>query len=289
VIYLHGNGGGRLDALDTVRTLLPCGISVLALDFTGSGLSDGDYVSLGYWEKNDVATAVAYLRETGRVTTIGLWGRSMGAVTALLYTREDPSIAAMVLDSPFCSLQRVAEELVCSMPISTIQRAPRLTRFAVGLGLRAMRTSIRKRAHFDLRTLELLDLVTQCFIPSLFVHGEFDTFVRPQHSEDLYIRYAGDKNRVVVDGDHNSMRPQFFMDSAVIFFTNTLFSGDARPPLNLPQQIQQLPSSTHTSASEHSYTDELSAEEVELIMESSVVMTHTAEQNLQAGLGPNSG
>lgn len=32
----------------------------------------------------------------------------MGAVTAILYSMEDPSIASMVLDSPFCSLQKVS-------------------------------------------------------------------------------------------------------------------------------------------------------------------------------------
>lgn len=63
-------------------------------------MSDGEYVSLGYWEKQDVAAVVEYLRGTGRITTIGLWGRSMGAVTALLYSREDPSVAAMVT---YCS------------------------------------------------------------------------------------------------------------------------------------------------------------------------------------------
>lgn len=84
-------------------------------------------MSLGAWEKYDVAAVVQYLRGTMRCSTIGillfiyyycyiiftnfnikgLWGRSMGAVTAILYSMEDPSIASMVLDSPFCSLQKV--------------------------------------------------------------------------------------------------------------------------------------------------------------------------------------
>lgn len=32
----------------------------------------------------------------GSTSTIGLWGRSMGAVTALLYSQRDPSVAGMV-------------------------------------------------------------------------------------------------------------------------------------------------------------------------------------------------
>ncbi len=35
------------------------------------------------------------------MTTVGIWGRSMGAATALLYSHIDPSIAGMLLDSPY--------------------------------------------------------------------------------------------------------------------------------------------------------------------------------------------
>ena len=35
-------------------------------------------------------------------------------------------------------------------------------------------------------------------------------------------RFKGDKNLIKFDGDHNSGRPGFFHDSAVIFFINTL-------------------------------------------------------------------
>jgi dienelactone hydrolase len=67
-------------------------------------MSEGDYISLGWYERDDLAVVVEYLRGTGKVSTIGLWGRSMGAVTALLHGDRDPSIAGMVLDSPFSDL-----------------------------------------------------------------------------------------------------------------------------------------------------------------------------------------
>jgi len=38
----------------------------------------------------------------------------------------------------------------------------------------------------------------------------------------LHDSYAGDKNLIKFDGDHNSSRPEFFNNSAVIFFVNTL-------------------------------------------------------------------
>jgi pimeloyl-ACP methyl ester carboxylesterase len=196
-----------------VHTLLPADVSVLALDFAGSGLSEGDYVTLGFWEQYDVACVVKYLREANRCSTIGLWGRSMGAVTAILYSIMDPTIASMVLDSPFCSLQKIAEDLVLN--VETLQKVPRFTKFAVGLAMKPIRSTIKKKAKFDIKSLEILDLIGKCFIPALFIHGRDDNFVLPMHSELLYNLYSGDKNRIVVDGNHNSMRPNFFMDSAV--------------------------------------------------------------------------
>ena len=88
------------------------GMTVMAFDFSGCGKSEGEWVTLGYKEQDDLATVVKYLRTTRRVSVIGLWGRSMGAVTSIFYTAKEPAeIGGMVLDSPFCNLNRLTLEL----------------------------------------------------------------------------------------------------------------------------------------------------------------------------------
>ena len=63
VIYCHGNCGSRLDALDVVYELcLDMDITVVGFDFAGSGLSDGEHVSLGYYEQQDLEAVVKYMR-----------------------------------------------------------------------------------------------------------------------------------------------------------------------------------------------------------------------------------
>ena len=42
------------------------------------------------------------------------------------------------------------------------------------------------------------------------------------HSEELFDKYAGDKNIIIVEGDHNSPRPKFMFDSASIFLQTCL-------------------------------------------------------------------
>lgn len=94
-----------------VTTASPLRIMLFCFDFAGSGISEGEYISLGWFERDDLATCIEHLRSTGRVTRIALWGRSMGAFTAILHADRDPSIAGLVLDSPFVSLRDLATEL----------------------------------------------------------------------------------------------------------------------------------------------------------------------------------
>lgn len=74
----------------------------------------------------------------------------------------------------------------------------------------------------DIEKLNPLDFVETCFIPALFIVAKGDDFVRPHHGEALYEKYSGDKNLIRVEGDHNSDRPFFMMDSVSIFFHNVL-------------------------------------------------------------------
>ncbi|KAL7212220.1 hypothetical protein ACSBR2_014985 [Camellia fascicularis] len=52
VIYSHGNSGCRADASEAAIILLPSNITVFTLDFSGSGLSGGEHVTLGWNEVN---------------------------------------------------------------------------------------------------------------------------------------------------------------------------------------------------------------------------------------------
>ncbi|WOK95258.1 hypothetical protein Cni_G03965 [Canna indica] len=223
VIYCHGNSGCRADANEAAVILLPSNITLFTLDFSGSGLSEGEYVSLGWHEKDDLKTVVSFLRSNKQVSCIGLWGRSMGAVTSLLYGAEDPSIAGMVLDSAFSNLFDLMMELVDVYKI-------RLPKFTIRLALQYMRRVIQKRAKFDIMELNAVQFAPKTFIPALFGHASNDIFIQPGHSDQIYEAYAGDKNIIKFDGDHNSPRPQFYYDSVSIFFYNVL-----RPP--------QIPSS----------------------------------------------
>ncbi|XP_060217734.1 uncharacterized protein LOC132645018 isoform X3 [Lycium barbarum] len=215
VIYCHGNSGCRADASEAAIILLPLNITVFTLDFSGSGLSGGEHVTLGWNEKDDLRAVVEYLRTDGNVSLIGLWGRSMGAVTCLMYGAEDPSIAGMVLDSPFSDLVDLMMELVDTYKI-------RLPKFTVKFAIQYMRRTVQKKAKFDITELNTIKVAKSCFVPVLLGHAVDDDFIQPHHSDRVFDAYMGDKNIIKFDGDHNSPRPQFYFDSISIFFNNVL-------------------------------------------------------------------
>ena len=105
---MHGNSSNRTEGMEYLGHLMRLNISLCTFDFSGCGNSEGDYVSLGYYEQYDLNEIINYIRKKPQITTIGIWGRSMGAVTALLYLKkstEISKISAAIFDSPFKSLK----------------------------------------------------------------------------------------------------------------------------------------------------------------------------------------
>jgi alpha-beta hydrolase superfamily lysophospholipase len=174
VIYMHGNSSSRLEALEAAPYLLPSNISLFCFDFAGCGNSEGEYISLGWYERDDLNIIVEYLRKERRVSTIGLWGRSMGSVTALLHGDRDPSIAGMVLDSPFSNMKILVNELA--------KQYTKIPSLLVSGALKLVRSTIKSKANFDIHDLSPIDHVGECFIPALFACATGDDFILPHHT-----------------------------------------------------------------------------------------------------------
>ena len=220
VIYLHGNSSSRCEVVPELKYLLKKGITVFAFDFSGCGRSEGEYISLGWHEQDDVACIVDFLRRSNKVSAIGLWGRSMGAATALMYSTKDLSIAGLVLDSPFSSLKNLINELA--------KDRVSLPDFVVKQAIKWIKETIKEKAEFNLDDVEPKDYAGKCFIPAYFCHSKEDTFVNIHHCKDLYNLYAGDKNIVYVKGNHNTERSIHFKDSVAEFFYKALRCKDMK-------------------------------------------------------------
>ena len=222
VVYLHGNASARVEVLSNLSFLLAQGVhGVVSLDFTGSGKSDGPYVSLGYYERYDLECVLQYLQQTHGNVDIVLWGRSMGASTALMHASQKTQdnilrsqdethstilLKGLICDSPFCSLTILCEELVEKAREQGIVVPGVLVSVAISMIAR----SVDHHAHFDIREIAPIDHAPTISVPALFVCGADDDFIPPHHSESLLHAYQSgvSTNLFMVPGGHNDPRPE---------------------------------------------------------------------------------
>jgi pimeloyl-ACP methyl ester carboxylesterase len=218
VIYLHANASSRIEGLHIRRFLLKRDINLCVFDFQGSGMSEGDYISLGYHEKHQVKNIVDFVEKYPGVGKIGLWGRSMGAATSLIYASMDSRIKAIVVDSPFSDFRKLAKEMVLNQI--------KIPGFLVEGALSIIGKSVKNRNGMDINEIKAIESVKKCDVPVIFIHARDDELVPYHHSEDLLNNYNGKiKELKSVNGGHNGKRPSSLLEYVGDFFALYLDSG----------------------------------------------------------------
>ena len=85
---MHGNADNKMVGLKNfANDVIKIDCDFVAFDFSGCGNSDGDYVTLGLNERDDLDCILAYLSKENQTSKVVLWGGGQGAVTALLYEK----------------------------------------------------------------------------------------------------------------------------------------------------------------------------------------------------------
>lgn len=215
VVYLHGNCSSRLEVFDVLPVLLSRGLAVFCLDLSGSGWSDGEYISLGHYEEQDLKCVLDYLRESGQTRAVGLWGRSMGAAAAVLRASDDGNLAACVLDSPFSDLKVVIEEYVNRRYLS-------LPTWMMSAGLELLRSEVESRAEFNPLELSPVRRAGKATCPALFGVAADDSFILPHHTQDLHNAWGGERELRHFTGGHGGKRPRWFLEEASDFLLDQL-------------------------------------------------------------------
>ena len=124
----------------------------------------------------------------------------MGAVTAILYANENPNtLEAIILDSPFADLKQVVIHLVKS-------RQKYIPNFILKGLLLIVRSTIKKKANFDINNIEPLKCVENLKIPAYILFSFADEFIPYGQFEDILRGYGGEKQYEIIDGSHNGIR-----------------------------------------------------------------------------------
>jgi len=217
VIFCHGSSSCRMDAFQVMPWLLQYKVTLFCFDFAGSGLSGGDYVTLGRHEEEDILTVINYIVHNNLASSIGLWGKSMGAVASLFRASKDRRIDACVLDSPFADFRQVVLQTLSSMDHLQWLPTP-----AIDLCLSVIANDVQQRVGFDPRDLQPIIDAPKCLCSAFFGCAEKDTLVPPAQVQALQKAWGGPSEIMIFEGDHNCERPGNFLESASRFMWEAL-------------------------------------------------------------------
>ena len=106
LICCHGINDNSGQWVAPVAKLQARGYGALLFDFSGHGQSEGNQVTYGIRERQDVTAAIEYLRQRGDVNMerLAILGNSLGAITAVMSAVEHPELGVVVLESGFSDL-----------------------------------------------------------------------------------------------------------------------------------------------------------------------------------------
>jgi fermentation-respiration switch protein FrsA (DUF1100 family) len=218
IIMVHGNEGNRnapnSGALDIAGELVGHGFNVLMFDLHSCGESEGNTVSGGYYEKDDLKGAVAYIRQRG-FEKIGVLGFSLGAVSALMAAAEDTEINAVIADSSYADLNDIMEP-----EFAKRTKAPKIF-------LRPILFMIKIMYGVDFTAIRPVETVAKIAPrPIFFIHGEADDMIPVDHARRLLEASQNPDNILwVVPGGHTSAYhdyPVEFIDRVTSFFDAAL-------------------------------------------------------------------
>ena len=201
---MHGNAGNKFEGESYVPIVLPNGMDLFAFDFSGCGNSQGDFVTLGWKEQEDLKAVLQHLSDQGNTSGVALWGRSMGGATALLYdgSASPIPVKALVIDSSFSNFAEVAQHTITS----SMNAPPQLFQMFWPMVVQAIN---EKTGGLNLETLKPVDSCPSRTTAVLFLHAIDDQLIPMDHSQQNHDAYGGEHKEIAFfEGDHNSERPE---------------------------------------------------------------------------------
>jgi alpha-beta hydrolase superfamily lysophospholipase len=223
VIVAHGYAQYRLHesaSLPVATVLVQHGFNVLTFDFRGCGDSDGNRVTLGQDEPDDLLGAVDWLRHhfQGGSVSIGVLGFSLGATTALeAAARDQADIHAVAADSAFSQLYPYVRNHA-----DTWTNLPAFPFNALITWI----TPLLEGMHPN--RVDALAAVRQLpHTALLFIAGTADTTISDANSQELYAAAASPRKALwlVPGGTHAASydrQPQAYTQRVLSFFERNL-------------------------------------------------------------------
>jgi dipeptidyl aminopeptidase/acylaminoacyl peptidase len=197
------------------------GYNVLMFDFRGHGRSEGQRVSMGSYERQDLLGAVDYLQSRG-IDRVGVLGFSMGGAVAMATAPHSEAIRAVISDGGFACL---------SGTIAAGVRDQGLPSFLASLAGHLIVGLMGLRLGCSLSEADPIRWVDKIAPRALFIiQGALDPFVTVEEARQLYA--AADQPKeiwIVPEAGHRQAdrhHPEEYRHRVLAFFDQWLMENE---------------------------------------------------------------
>lgn len=191
VITVHGYTSEGINMSSYAKKYYDNGYNVLIPDLRSHGLSEGDYIGMGWDDRLDIISWINYILNEDPNADIVLHGISMGAATVLMTSGEEiPSNVKVIIAD--CGYTSVWDEFAYQLDdLFSLPEFPILNVSSI----------ISKiRAGYFLGEASSIEQVKKSKTPILYIHGDQDDFVPYYMMEELYNATSSEKEMLTIKG-----------------------------------------------------------------------------------------
>ena len=215
-ILVHGYGRDGTFAYDYADEYLKRGWNVLIPDLRAAGNSQGQFITMGALESQDVFDWSERISADNPDAKIILHGVSMGAATVMMTAAKNPkNVVAVVEDCGYTS----AYEMFTAQ-LNKIFGLPEFPVMPCANFVCKIKTGVK------ISDAAPLDVVDKINVPVLFIHGDKDLLVPFEMMDELHDKAVAPKEKFVVEGaghaDSKNINPNGYFDKVFTFLEANL-------------------------------------------------------------------
>lgn len=213
VILVHGYMGRNSELVDAANKFLENGYNVLLPSLRCHARSEGETISMGYWESKDLIEWIQYIIKSQPHCEIFLLGISMGAATVMMATGTDlpKNVKAACED---CGYTSAWDEFSYQL-----KKLFKLPKFPI---MYAADFVVRLRGKYRIKKASPIEAVQKSKVPTLFIHGTADDFVPTYMVYKLYDFANYPKELVLIEGGEHALarfkNPKLYYNSVLEWF-----------------------------------------------------------------------
>jgi len=190
IIVCHGITSSRYFHLPRSIFFYYLGYNILLFDLRTHGHSEGEFVTFGYKEQDDIEAVVYYIKNRKDIENkkIALVGHSMGAATAILLSAKKPLLDALISIACYSSVEEDMDYWV-----THIAKLPKFP--FVYFGKKMFRDALK----IDFKLINPIDHIQDIKTPVFFLHGTKDDVSPYRSSERLFEKAREPKKLWIIE------------------------------------------------------------------------------------------